>query len=134
MTDHLDRIETLANIGSSLLGVQLEAGNLTREDVSADLFVFGYCFGLFEAMARYAQLDQYTQGMQMMGAGFGQLIGDKTQGPALFRQSLDHQEDARFQEGASFGEADLLAWAADANALPANLTRYARNTKAKDQN
>ena len=83
-------------------------------------------------MARYAQLDQYTQGMQMMGAGFGQLIGDKTQGPALFRQSLDHQEDQAFQEGASFGEADLLAWAADANALPANLTRYARNKKPQD--
>jgi hypothetical protein len=132
MSDHLDRIDTLANIGSSLLGVQLEAADLTRADISANLWIFGYCFGLFEAMARYAQLDQYTQGMQMMGAGFGQLIGDKMQGPALFRQALDHQDDAKFQEGASFGEADLLAWAADANALPANLTRYARNSKTQD--
>ena len=132
MTDHLDRIETLANIGSSLLGVQLEAGNLTREDVSADLFVFGYCFGLFEAMARYAQLDQYTQGMQMMRAGFGKLVGAIAQGAPLFRLALDRQDGTEFQDGASVGEADLLAWAADANALPANLTRYGRRLRGQE--
>ena len=44
----------------------------------------------------------------------------------LFRLALDKQEDHAFQEGAAVGEADLLAWADNANALPANLTRFAR--------
>jgi hypothetical protein len=132
MTDNLDRIDTLANIGSSLLGVQLEAGNLTREDVTEDDWVFGYCFGLFEAMARYAQLDQYTQGMQMMRAGFGKLAGAIAQGAPIFRLALDRQDGPEFQEGASVGETDLLAWAADANALPANLTRYGRRLRGQD--
>jgi hypothetical protein len=132
MTDNLDRIDTLANIGSSLLGVQLEAGNLTREDVTEDDWVFGYCFGLFEAMARYAQLDQYTQGMQMMRAGFGKLAGAIAQGAPIFRLALDRQDGPEFQAGASVGETDLLAWAADANALPANLTRYGRRLRGQD--
>ncbi len=124
--DSMNRIDTLANIGSSLLGVQMEAAELGPADVSEDAWVFGYCFGLFEAMARYANLDQYTDGMRMMSAGLGRLVGAQTQGPVLFRLALDKQEDHAFQEGAAVGEADLLAWAEDANALPANLTRYAR--------
>ena len=124
--DSMNRIETLANIGSSLLGVQMEAGELGPADVSENSWVFGYCFGLFEAMARYASLDQYTDGMRMMSFGFGRLVGAPPQGPVLFRLALDKQEDHAFQEGAAVGEADLLAWADDANALPANLTRFAR--------
>ena len=124
--DSMNRIDTLANIGSSLLGVQMEAGELGPSDVSENTWVFGYCFGLFEAMARYARLDQYTDGMRMMSAGLGRLVGASAQGPVLFRLALDKQEDHAFQEGAAVGEADLLAWAEDANALPANLTRYAR--------
>ena len=77
-------------------------------------------------MARYASLDQYTDGMRMMSLGFGRLVGAPPQGPVLFRLALDKQEDHAFQEGAAVGEADLLAWADDANALPANLTRFAR--------
>ncbi len=124
--DSMNRIDTLANIGSSLLGVQMEAGELGPADVSENIWVFGYCFGLFEAMARYANLDQYTDGMRMMSAGFGRLVAAPAQGAVLFRLALDKQEDHAFQEGAAVGEADLLAWAKDANALPANLTRYAR--------
>ena len=124
--DSMNRIDTLANIGSSLLGVQMEAGGLGPDDIRANAFVFGYCFGLFEAMARYANLDQYTEGMRMMSAGFGRLVGAAEQGGVLFRFALEKQEDPAFQEGAAFGEADLLAWAKDANALPANLTRHAR--------
>ena len=124
--DSMNRIETLANIGSSLLGVQLEAGELGPADIAENSWVMGYCFGLFEAMARYASLDQYTDGMRMMSLGFGRVVGAAPQGPVLFRLALDKQEDHAFQEGAAVGEADLLAWADDANALPANLTRYAR--------
>jgi hypothetical protein len=127
--DSMNRIETLANIGSSLLGVQMEAGELGPADVSENSWVFGYCFGLFEAMARYASLDQYTDGMRMMSMGLGRLAGATPQGPVLFRMALDKQEDPAFQEGAAVGEADLLAWAEDANALPANLTRFARRER-----
>jgi hypothetical protein len=124
--DNLDRLDTLARIGASLLGVQLEAADVALSDVAVEPWRFGYCFGLFEAMARYARLDQYTEGMRMMGAGFGKLVGDGAQGMALFRRALELQDNQQFIEGAQFGETDLLAWAQDANALPAGLTRHLR--------
>ena len=126
--ENLDRLDTLARIGASLLGVQLEAGDVALSEAADEPWRFGYCFGLFEAMARYARLDQYTDGMRMIGAGFGKLIGDGAGGPALFRRALDLQDDALFAEGARYGETDLLAWAQDANALPAGLTRHLRRT------
>ena len=122
--ESLDRIETLAKIGSSLAGVQFEAASIEPASVTEDLWVFGYCFGLLDAMAQYANLDQYTEGAQLMSNALGKLVGDDTQGMTMFGQAIDRQSDAEFLKGCESGSADLLTWADDANALPTGLARH----------
>ncbi len=122
--DSLDRLETLAKIGSSLAGVQFEAATIEPSRLTDDPWVFGYCFGLLESMAQYAHLDQYTDGVAMMANAFGKLAGEDSLGMDLFGQAVDLQSDADFGEGARAGAADLGNWAADANALPTALARH----------
>ncbi len=124
MNDSLDRLETLARIGSSLAGVQFEAASFEPSQVTDDPWVFGYCFGLLDAMAQYANLDQYTEGARMMSNGFGKLVGDEARGMDIFGQAIDQQSGGDFASGAEAGSADLHAWADDANALPTRLARY----------
>ena len=125
-TENLDRIDTLAKIGASLIGVQIEAAQVAPAQIAGDAWLFGYCFGLFDAMAQMAGLDQFTEGVAMMGAGFGKLVDDAAAGPPLFHQALDMQEDAGFRAGCEVGGDDLAAWAADANALPTGIARRGR--------
>ena len=124
MNESLDRLETLARIGSSLAGVQFEAASFEPSQVTDDPWVFGYCFGLLDAMAQYANLDQYTEGARMMSNGFGKLVGDEARGMDIFGQAIDQQSGGDFASGAEAGSADLLAWADDANALPTRLARH----------
>ena len=122
--ESLDRLETLAKIGSSLAGVQFEAASIASGDVADDLWVFGYCFGLLDAMAQYAGLDQYTEAAQMMSNALGKLVGDETRGLDMFGQAIDRQSDPHFAGGFEVGSADLLAWADDANCLPTGLAKH----------
>ena len=87
--------------------------------------VFGYCFGVFETMARIAGLDQYSEGAQMMERAFGKLVNKPDLGPQLFRVALDLKVDANFNEGAERGENEVAAWHADANAIPTGITQHA---------
>jgi hypothetical protein len=123
-TENLDRIETLARIGSSLAGVQFEAASIQPSDLTDDPWVFGYCFGMLESMAQYARLDQYTEGVRMMANAFGKLAADESLGMTLFGQAVDLQADETFLDGSRVGSADLTTWAADANALPTALARH----------
>ena len=124
--DPLDRIDTLAKIGASLIGVQIEAVEISPAAISADAFVFGYCFGLFDAMAQMAGLDQFTEGVALMGAGFGKIVDNAEAGARLFHQALEMQDDANFHAGSETGGEDLAAWAADANVLPTGIARRGR--------
>ena len=125
-TPNLERIDTLAKIGASLIGVQIEAVRVAPADIVGDTFVFGYCFGLFDAMAQMAGLDQFSEGVAMMRTGFGKLVDNAAAGPELFHKALELQEDAVFCAGAEVGGADLGVWAADANALPTGIARRGR--------
>ncbi len=122
----LSRIDTLAKIGASLAGVQIEAARIEPAGLARDGFALGYCFGLFDAMARMAGLDQFTEGVALMSAGFGKITADEAAGAGLFHTALEMQDGAAFSAGAAAGEADLEAWAADANALPSGLARRGR--------
>ena len=126
----LDRIDTLAKIGASLIGAQIEAVEIPPSALAADAFVFGYCFGLFDAMAQMAGLDQFTEGAALMGAGFGKIVDDAASGAELFHKALELQDDADFHAGSETGGDDLAIWAADANRLPAGI---ARRGKARRQ-
>ncbi len=122
--ENLDRLETLAKIGSSLAGVQFEAATIEPSRLTDDNWVFGYCFGLLEAMAQYANLDQYTDGVSMMSNALGKLAGSDPMGMDLFGKAVDLQSDATFSGGAEAGASDLNAWAANAEALPTGLARH----------
>ncbi len=125
-TDKLDRVDTLAKIGASLIGVQIEAARVSPADIADDAWLFGYCFGLFDAMAQMAGLDQFSEGVAMMGAGFGGIVNNVEAGAGLFHKALQMQDDAAFGAGADIGGADLGAWAADANAMPTGIARRGR--------
>ncbi len=121
--DSLDRVETLAKIGASLLGVQFEAVEIGGADISGDEFVHGYCFGLFDAMAQCARLDQYSDGAAMISEGFAKLVGDKDGGAGLFARAMDRMDEPGFSKGYETGASDLMAWAKDANALPKGIAK-----------
>lgn len=121
--DSLDRVDTLAKIGASLLGVQFDAVEIEARAIETAPWVFGYCFGLFDAMAQCARLDQFTDGAAMISSGFGKLVGDTARGKALFSTALERMDEADFSAGYQAGGADLMIWAKDANALPAGIAR-----------
>jgi len=126
--DKLDRLDTLAKIGASLVGVQIEAVGFAAVDLASDGWTFGYSFGVFESMARYARLDQYTEGAAMIAAGFGKLVNAPSQGRPLLSEAVTRMDQPDFAAGAEAGANDLMAWAQDANALPTSLA--ARGRKA----
>ena len=132
-TAPLDRVETLAKIGASLLGVQFEAVEIAPADLEGDAFAFGYCFGLFDAMAQCAKLDQFTDGATMIANGFGKLVNDAARGKALFASAIERVEQPDFSGGYEQGAADLMEWAADANKVPAGIARRGRRTDAPRQ-
>jgi hypothetical protein len=119
----LDRIETLARIGSSLAGVQFDAASFQPSDLLGDPWTFGYCFGLLDAMAQYARLDQYSDGARMMSNALGKLVGEEARGLEVLGRAIDLQGDADFRAGSAAGAAELETWADDANALPTALAR-----------
>ncbi len=129
MTETLNKVDTLAKIGSSLLSVQIEAFDVEAGRISKDLWVLGYCFGLFDCMAQYARLDQFTEGTALMRSGFGKLVGSEPNGAALFEQAVGAVESPIFNEGMAAGEADLLAWADNVHAQPSALTRHMEATR-----
>ena len=129
-TAPLDRVETLARIGASLLGVQFEAVEIAPADLEGDDFAFGYCFGLFDAMAQCAKLDQFSDGATMIANGFGKLVNNAARGKALFARAVERVEEPDFSGGYEHGAADLMAWAADANRLPAGIARRGKRNEA----
>ena len=118
-----DRISTLARIGVTLCGVQIEATNIAARDVIRDPYVFGYCFGVFETMAQMAGLEQYSEGAKLMETALGELVENDAVGPHLFRVALGQRQEADFAAGAAAGEQDVEAWYADANAMPTGIAR-----------
>jgi hypothetical protein len=129
----LDRVETLAKIGASLLGVQFDATEIATGELEGDAFAFGYCFGLFDAMAQCAKLDQFSDGATMIANGFGKLVNDGARGKTLFAGAIERVEEPEFSSGYERGAADLMAWAADANKLPAGIARRGRRNDAPRQ-
>ncbi len=123
--ESLDKIDTLAKIGASLVGVQIEAARIGPREIAGDPYLLGYCFGMFETMAQMAGLDQYSEGSEMMGAAFGKVVDQADAGPALFRVALDMKVDADFNEGSDEGGKEVIAWFADASAMPTGIARRA---------
>jgi hypothetical protein len=125
-SDSLDRVETLAKIGASLISVQFEAVEFSPDALEHDLFAHGYCFGLFDAMAQCARMDQFSDGAATIAEGFTKLTSDRARGQALFDSAMARMDEPSFSGGYERGAADLMAWAGDANALPKGLAARGR--------
>jgi hypothetical protein len=105
-TERLDRI---AAVGCQLIGTQLTLAAKTAKDALSDMWVLGYCFGVFDALVQRAELDQYTEGMAVITIGFISLTDNDTGARAL-NVALDNQTDAQFENGNRTAGAEVFAW------------------------
>jgi|APCry1669190591_1035303.scaffolds.fasta_scaffold54402_1 hypothetical protein len=124
MDDTLSKVEALARIGSTLLGAQFPPHEQGASALLSDQWVLGYCFGLFDAMAQYARLDQFTEGAALMRTGFGSLVGTEAEGQVLFTRALDLMGQNLFASGMAAGEGDLMKWAGNAHDTPQKLAEH----------
>ena len=113
-----DKLDELAEMGHFLIGIQLFLTSKKPKEALHDLWVLGYCFGLFDAMAQRAKLDQYTDGIALITIGFLLLLSKPLKGAEKIRQALDNQTDPDF---ARVAQAALFAWCADRNKAPMSL-------------
>ena len=124
-----DRLGKIASIGQDLITTQLTMAMQTPSQALEGTWVLGYCFGIFDALAQQADLDDAADGFSLITLGFLGLFADPADPEAaqFIRHSLDRQDNPRFQEGATAGGTDLFVWVADRakvpNALFEHLTR-----------
>jgi hypothetical protein len=124
-----DRLAKIASIGQDLITTQLAMAMQTPSQALEGGWVLGYCFGVFDALAQQADLDDGADVFSLITLGFLGLFADPADPEAAMfvRRSLDGQDNPRFQEGAAAGGSDVFAWVADRakapNALFAHLNR-----------
>ena len=59
-----------SSIGRPLVAMQFELASKKPAEALQSLWVLGYCFGTFDALAQRAKLDQYTEGLALITIGF----------------------------------------------------------------
>jgi hypothetical protein len=124
-----DRLGKIASIGQDLITTQLTMATQTASQALEGTWVLGYCFGIFDALAQQADLDDGAEVLSIITLGFLGLFADPAdpEAAAFVRHALDRQDNPRFQEGAAVGGTDVFAWVADRtkqpNALFEHLTR-----------
>src|SRR5262245_6027055 len=113
-----------------MIEIQLTLASKETDAELTDLWILGYCFGLFDAMGRRAKLEHKSaEGLFLITLGFSLLMGGHSAGAGKVRQALDNQTDHRFTEGNRTGGSDLFAWFADANKPPMGLCTYVRTQR-----
>ena len=121
-----DRLGKIASIGQDLITTQLTMAAQTPSQALEGTWVLGYCFGIFDALAQQANLDDAAEGFSLITLGFLGLFADPTDpaAAAFIRDSLDRQDNPRFQEGATAGGNDVFVWVADRTKAPAALFEH----------
>ena len=121
-----DRLGKIASIGQDLITTQLTMAAQTPSQALEGTWVLGYCFGIFDALAQQADLDDAAEGFSLVTLGFLGLFADPAdpEAAAFIQHSLDRQDNPRFQEGATAGGSDVFAWAADRAKVPAALFEH----------
>lgn len=117
--DDTERLGKIASIGQDLITTQLAMAMETPSQALESGWVLGYCFGVFDALAQHADLDD-DAAFKLITLGFLGLFADPADPEAAMfvRRSLDYQDNPRFQEGASFGGNDVFVWVADRAKAP----------------
>ncbi len=115
-----DRLEKIASIGQDLITTQLTMAMETPSQALESGWVLGYCFGVFDALAQQAELDDDGDVFSLITLGFLGLFADPADPEAAMfvRRSLDYQDNPRFQEGAAAGGNDVFVWVADLAKAP----------------
>src|SRR5215211_2361839 len=118
-----DRLVKIASIGQDLITTQLTMAMQTPSQALEGTWVLGYCFGIFDALAQQADLDDAAEAFSLVTLGFRGLFADPAdpEAAAFIRRSLDSQENPRFQEGAAAGGTDVFVWADDRTKAPVAL-------------
>lgn len=115
-----DRLEKIASIGQDLITTQLTMAMETPAQALESGWVLGYCFGVFDALAQQAELDNADEVFSLITLGFLGLFADPADPEAAMfvRRCLDYQDNPRFQEGAAAGGNDVFVWVADRAEAP----------------
>ena len=109
-----DRLGKIASIGQDLITTQLTMAMQTPSQALEGSWVLGYCFGIFDALAQRADLDDGAEGFSLITLGFLGLFAPADPEGAMFaRRSLESQDNPRFQEGAAAGGNDVFVWVGD---------------------
>lgn len=110
-----DQLGKIASIGQDLITTQLTMAMETPSQALESGWVLGYCFGVFDALAQQAELDDGAEVLNLITLGFLGLFADPADPEAAMfvRRSLDNQDNPRFQEGAAAGGNDVFDWIAD---------------------
>ena len=121
-----DRLGKIASIGQDLITTQLTMAMQTPSQALESGWVLGYCFGIFDALAQQADLDDAAETFSLITLGFLGLFADPADPEAAMfvRRSLDYQDNPRFQEGAAAGGNDLFVWVADRAKAPKALFEH----------
>jgi hypothetical protein len=121
-----DRLGKIASIGQDLITTQLTMAMQTPSQALEGTWVLGYCFGIFDALAQQADLDDGAGGFSLITLGFVGLFADPAdpEAAAFVRRSLDRQDNPRFQEGATAGGTDVFSWVADRAKVPNSLFEH----------
>ena len=104
-----DRLGKIATIGQDLITTQLAMATQTPSQALEGTWALGYCFGIFDALAQQADVDDGAEGFSLVTIGFLGLFADPAdpEAAAFIRRSLDGQDNPRFQEGAAAGGTDV---------------------------
>lgn len=116
----VDRIGKIASIGQDLITTQLAMAMQTPSQALEGTWVLGYCFGILDALAQRAGLDDGAEGFSVITLGILGLFADPADPEAarFVRRSMDSQDNPRFQEGAAAGGNDVFVWIADRAKAP----------------
>jgi len=92
-----DRLAKIASIGQDLITTQLAMAMQTPSQALEGSWVLGYCFGIFDALAQEAELDDGAEGFSLITLGFLGLFADPADPEAAMfvRRSLDGQDNPR---------------------------------------
>lgn len=115
-----DRLGKIASIGQDLITTQLAMAMETPSQALESGWVLGYCFGVFDALAQQASIDDGDDALALITLGFLGLFADPADPEAAMfvRRSLNYQDNPRFQDGAAAGGSDVFAWVADRAKAP----------------
>lgn len=115
-----ERLGKIASIGQDLITTQLAMAMETPSQALESGWVLGYCFGVFDALAQQAQLEDDDDVFSLITLGFLGLFADPADPEAAMfvRRSLAYQDNPRFQEGAAAGGSDVFVWIADRAMAP----------------